>query len=630
MRAAITALGDRLDQAYAEASYFTRLKARLLAVFSGFILAWIPINVTKLLIVNPPSVPGRLAVNIVFAVAALWSLRRLFRGGLEQAGNTFALSTVGAAHALLFFSHEFVEPLSAGVQLFAFDLVLLLLTVVFASRAVALAVVVIQVASLSWFYVHVLRALPAGSMRFAADTLFRDGLCAIAFVFGLALILVRMIAAANRHSETALRETRAAKDNLEVVVARRTRELAVATQEAQDSSRAKSEFLANMSHEIRTPLNGIIASSDLLRHRNDVPASAAEHVRVISESGDLLLRLLSDILDLSKIEARQLSLEEHPFDLALTLADTVALLNGNASTGRVRLSYQVAANVPAHVAGDSYRLRQVLLNLASNAIKFTPEQGRVHVAVTIDAAPRPATARETVAVRFEVTDTGIGMDAATLGRIFERFTQADSSTTRRYGGTGLGLAISSNLVRLMGGTLAVESAPGRGSTFHFTLPLACAVAPSVDEPATPAAMADLGLEVLVVEDNAVNRTILAAQLKQLGCRWTVVRDGVEALARLAQEPLPDAILMDCHMPTLDGWETTRRLRAWAHEREALKRRAATLPVIALTAAALPEERQRCLDAGMNRFLAKPVRLAELRAMLVRFVPSKARELAAVD
>jgi two-component system, sensor histidine kinase len=612
----------RLDLAYPDCSHFTRLTARLLAAFNFLILAWVPINVAKLLWIQPPYVVGRIAVNLAFVAAALWSLRRVLTGRVEQAGSGLALAFTTAAHALLLFTPAYFEPLSVAVQLLVFDLVFLLHTVVFSSRRVAFAIFAIMIGSLTWFYFHSLRSTSiAGSMAFAADTLIRDGVFALGFIFCLGLTLAKMIAAANRHSEEALRATRAAKENLEEVVADRTRALAVATQQAQDSSRAKSEFLANMSHEIRTPLNGIIASSDLLCHRRDLSPAVAEHARIIAESGDLLLKLLGDILDLSKIEARQLELEVHPFELAPTIAEIVTLLGSKATAGRVQFDFTVATDLPTHLAGDSYRVRQVLLNLAANAIKFTPPEGRVHIAVSSTASRN-----DPVLVRFEVRDTGIGMDAGALGRIFERFTQADSSTTRRFGGSGLGLAISSHLVGLMGGKLEVESAPGHGSTFFFSLAFPRIVPPTREPLMAGPIDADLGLNVLVVEDNAVNRSILAALLSQLGCEHTIARDGEEALVALATAPLPDVILMDCHMPKLDGWETTRRIRAWATDADATRQRAAAIPIIALTAAVLSEERQRCLDAGMDQFIAKPVRLAELRAMLGRFASVRAPEL----
>jgi CheY-like chemotaxis protein len=221
-------------------------------------------------------------------------------------------------------------------------------------------------------------------------------------------------------------------------------------------------------------------------------------------------------------------------------------------------------------------------------------------------------------VRFEVTDTGIGMDETAIARIFERFTQADSSTTRRYGGSGLGLAISFRLVEMMGGRLEVTSAPGKGSTFYFTIPLETATA----APAAPAAAAlqtRLNVRVLVAEDNVVNRKILGTQLQQLGCSFTMAVDGRAALSALQVEPLPDAILMDCHMPNLDGWAATNQIRGWATSPSAHLRKAASIPIIALTASAYPEERNRCHQAGMNDFIAKPLKLAELQKVLLPYV-----------
>jgi signal transduction histidine kinase/ActR/RegA family two-component response regulator len=460
-------------------------------------------------------------------------------------------------------------------------------------------------------------------MDFAADTLLRDGLFAMCFVFCLGITLSRMASAAHVRSEQALRETRNVNENLGRIVAERTKELEAASERATAASRAKGDFLANMSHEIRTPLNGIIASSDLLLRRPDLTPTAAEHARLIAASGDLLLKLLGDILDFSKIEAGQLTLETHPFDLQHTLADVVALMANKAGPTLVRVHLDVSRELPRYFAADSYRLRQVLLNLLSNAVKFTPNGGSVQVVVRADEAKG-----QNQSVRFEVRDTGIGMDAATVARIFERFTQADSSTTRRYGGSGLGLAISSRLVEMMGGRLAVESTPGRGSLFHFTLNLPVATsAPDLSAMAETVEV-KLGLQVLIVEDNAVNRKILESQLVQLGCSVKVALDGAEALRVLDTAPLPDVVLMDCHMPTLDGWETTRRVRGWIDDAQLQRRAAATLPIIALTAAALPEERERCRAAGMDDFVAKPVKLADLHRVLLPRSFRRAAPLAA--
>ena len=605
----------QLDFIYRERPSFVAQRARLLAAFNLVLLVLAPINAVKLLLVQPPYLAERLAFTATIVAITLISLREVFRGRFERAGNAVALVLVVVMHggALLVANYE--EPLSSAVQLVVIDLVFLMFAFVFASRRVAIVVFLLMVTGHVAFYWKALHHVDVpGSIAFTADTLLRDGLIAMALTFALGLTLERMIEAAHRRSEEALHETRRMNENLERLVSARTRELEMASRQATDASRAKSEFLANMSHEIRTPLNGIIASADLLRRRPDLSAPAAEHVRLIAESGDLLLKLLSDILDFSKIEAGQLGLEKHSFELAATVADTVGLVAPKSGVGAVQVDFTVAAEVRKHVEGDSYRLRQVLLNLVSNAIKFTPPGGRVQVAVMAAGTPADASL-----VRFEVRDTGIGMDPEAIARVFDRFTQADSSTTRRYGGSGLGLAISARLVAIMGGRLEVESAPAKGSVFYFTIPLR-PVDVAANASVVPAQReVHLNLRVLVVEDNAVNQKIIAHQLKQLGCRHTIADDGEAALVALQQEPHPDVVLMDCHMPNLDGWEATRRIRSWARESPGPQQRAATLPIIALTAAALAEERAKCLAAGMDDFLSKPMKLAELQRVLSTYV-----------
>ncbi len=604
-----------LDRVYRAEPFFTRLKAKLFSLLVAAMLVGIPFNIAKLFWIQSPGLELRLAFNLIIVLAGALALRDVAHGRLARAGNALAITLVAAMHGSIFAVPAPPEPLGLALQIFAFDIVFLLFAVIFATRRVALALLLVIVAGHVAFQFRSLQSdtIP-GSMRFAADALLRDGLVAICFVFFLAAALVRMIEATHRRSEAALRETRDVNENLERLVAARTAELESASRRAGAASRAKSEFLANMSHEIRTPLNGIVASSDLLVRRTDLPREAADHARLISESGDLLLKLLGDILDLSKIEAGQLTLEQHPFELASTVTDAVALLAPKAAAGSVQLETAIAPAFAGHRLGDSHRLRQVLLNLVSNALKFTPTGGRVQVNVGAASAADPAL------VRFEVRDTGIGMDAPTLARVFERFTQADSSTTRRYGGSGLGLAISSRLVQMMGGQLTADSAPNLGSVFRFDLPLLPAsVTPPSPEIAVPTEM-HLGLRVLVAEDNEVNRRIIASQLGRLGCQFTLATDGEEALALLERVATPDVILMDCHMPKLDGWATTQRIRNWNTDTLPARRALAAVPVIALTAAALPEERTRCVAAGMNDFIAKPVKLAELQAALARYAP----------
>jgi len=604
----------RLDSAYRERTHFIGLKARLLAGIAALIVVFIPFNIAKGIWLQMPFIVPRVEVNVIIAIAAVYALRALMKGQWERAGTVLALTMVLSVHGMVMLicaTTEPTQPLSIAVQIFAFDLVFLFFAVLFTPPPVAALVFAMLVAGHVGFHLFIRKAVnftPAAQK--IADTLLREGLLAMGFLFAFGFILILMIEAAHRRSEESLLHSLSVNENLEGLVADRTRELETASHQAAAASRAKSEFLANMSHEIRTPLNGIIASSDLLARRTDLSPEARDHARLISESGDLLLRLLSDILDFSKIEAGQVVLEKHLFELTPFVTDLVALMANRAETSGVHLAYAIEPGLARVFEGDSYRLRQVLLNLVSNAVKFTPAHGQVEVSVT-SATPRATPTQ----VSFEVRDTGIGMDEATTARLFERFTQADSSTTRRYGGTGLGLAISFRLVEMMGGRLAVKSTPGKGSTFYFTIPLNV----SATAPEAPAAAEQLGtglnLRVLVTEDNAVNRKIIGTQLTQLACVFTMAVDGEDALAMLQREPLPDVILMDCHMPKLDGWETTRTIRQWSESTDPRLQKAAAIPIIALTASAYPEERRRCLETGMNRFVAKPVKLSDLKHAL---------------
>ena len=616
MRSLFSNLLDRLDAAHADQPYFARLKARLLAGLALLTLAAIPFNLAKFLWIDASFTPLRIAINAAIGLAAIWTLRALFQGRLAAAGNGFALAFPLSSHGSVIATGLIVQPafpLFVSIQILAFNFVFLILAITFATRRVAFTVFGLIVAGHAAIY-YLFTALPdASALGLYRSTWLREGLIAMGLMFGFGYALMLMIEASHRRSEESLRQSQAVRDNLEGLVAERTAALALASEQAQAASRAKSEFLANMSHEIRTPLNGIIASSDLLARHAELTPNILDQVRLISDSGDHLLGLLGDILDFSKIEANQLVLENHPFELRPVVADVLALLAPKAAAGRVHLESSVASELPTFVEGDSSRLRQVLLNLASNAIKFTPPAGRV--ALTVEPAPNNSSLP---LIRFAMRDTGIGLDLAAQQRIFERFAQADSSTTRRFGGTGLGLAISSRLVAMMGGRLAVESAPGAGSTFHFTIPLAAASgAPDESLTAIPIDT-PLHLRVLVAEDNLVNQRIIESQLARLGCETTLASDGEHALAALRKKPLPDLVLMDCHMPNLDGWEATRRLRSWSDSTEPHLRSAAALPIIALTAAALPEERARCLAAGMNDFLSKPLKLAELHRILSPF------------
>jgi len=435
----------------------------------------------------------------------------------------------------------------------------------------------------------------------------------------LGLLSIILLNCANTIEASTLNmKVREQNEALETKIEERTRELLVEKTRAEMASIAKSNFLATMSHEIRTPLNGVLGMAQVI---TTTPLTEEQqlYVDTILESGNSLLKVINDILDFSKIEAGKMELENSAFNLNKIITDTISLFKDKALEKNITISYSIEESCPLHLVGDSLRIKQVLQNLVSNAIKFT-EKGAVKIAISGSIIDD-----NTASIMVSVIDSGIGIDPESQGKLFSDFTQVDSSTTRKFGGTGLGLAICKQIVTLMQGEIGINSQIDHGATFWFTLNLTINNDVQVEDNKDQAPLSSttpLTGKILLVEDNVVNQLVAKAILEKFGLTLDLATDGQQAVNKFGSNTY-DMILMDCQMPVLDGFEATKQIR----EIELNNEQQQHIPIIALTANAHDKDRERCINAGMDGYISKPIVKNDLYNILAQYLnPQTATQL----
>ncbi|MBU3916547.1 response regulator [bacterium] len=386
-----------------------------------------------------------------------------------------------------------------------------------------------------------------------------------------------------------------------------------AKETAEKANKAKDNFMATMSHELRTPLNGVLGIAKLLL-LSEMNEQQRKHLESIFNSGNALLKVLDSVLDLARIEANKFELEIVDFDLRKTVDQVIQLFSGSAEIKGVELVYEIKDDVPTTLKGDHNRVGQVLSNIIANALKFTEKGSIVLVVSALEKK------KGNITLRFEISDTGIGISKDKLSHIFQSFTQVDSSTTRKYGGTGLGLTIARSIIDLMGGKIGVESELDRGSDFWFEIPFGMSsstmdkIPESTENQQETDIISRADYKILIVEDDLVSQQVITGMLKQLGYKPSVSPNGMEALDKITRTSY-DLVFMDCLMPEMDGFETTRLVRNHEKSLESSKQ----VPIIALTAKAMKGDREQCLTAGMNDYLTKPLFLHNLQRVLHKFL-----------